>query len=233
MNYHPPRQRRSIRLPGHDYTQPGAYFITICTHQRQCLFGDVVDGALQLNELGQIVAEEWQKSAQIRREIELDDFVVMPNHLHGIIWICELETHHPTVGADGIRPAIETSPHPNPPQYSKPTSPAIDPTPNPNGSQNSDALPFRKEWADNHPPLRHSGVAPGMKPKSISSLIAGFKSIVTRRINRARNASGAPVWQRNYYERIIRDETALIAIRRYIHHNPAAWSTDQHHPNRP
>ena len=76
--------RRSIRLPGYDYCQSGAYFVTICADRRQCLFGDIVDGQMVLNQYGVIVANEWQKSSIIRREIVLDSWIVMPNHLHGI-----------------------------------------------------------------------------------------------------------------------------------------------------
>jgi len=88
--YDPSRhRRRSIRLRGYDYTQPGAYFVTICTHNREPLFGKVVAGEMVLNAWGRIVREEWFRSAEIRAEIELfpDEFVVMPNHIHGIIWI--------------------------------------------------------------------------------------------------------------------------------------------------
>ena len=81
--------RRSIRLKEYDYSQPGAYFITICTHQRENLFGEIVDGKMRINEYGQIAQEEWQKTALIRTEIDLGEFVIMPNHFHGIIWIVD------------------------------------------------------------------------------------------------------------------------------------------------
>jgi len=83
------RRRKSIRLQGWDYSEPGAYFVTICTHGRASLFGRVVEGEMVLNEYGEIVQEEWMRSAEIRAEIELfpDEFVVMPNHVHGIVWI--------------------------------------------------------------------------------------------------------------------------------------------------
>ncbi|BCX05872.1 MAG: hypothetical protein KatS3mg053_3810 [Candidatus Roseilinea sp.] len=90
--YDPTRHhRRSIRLQGYDYTQPGAYFITIVTHDRAHLFGHVVDGEMQLNAWGDIVRKEWFKTAQIRPYVQLqdDEFVVMPNHVHGIVWIVE------------------------------------------------------------------------------------------------------------------------------------------------
>lgn len=79
--------RRSIRLQGFDYTQTGAYFVTICTHRRQPIFGWVREGAVELNAVGAIAAEEWLRSAEIRAEIDLDEYIVMPNHLHGIVVI--------------------------------------------------------------------------------------------------------------------------------------------------
>jgi REP element-mobilizing transposase RayT len=102
MRYDPDRHhRRSIRLRGYDYRQPGAYFVTIVTQDRACLFGEVVGEEMHLNELGKIVWEEWFRSAEIRQEIELlpDEFVVMPNHVHGIVWIVESP-----VGAHGRAP---------------------------------------------------------------------------------------------------------------------------------
>ncbi len=175
--------RRSIRLPGYDYTHPGAYFVTICTHQRESLFGDVVDGEMRLNEFGEIVREEWFQTAKIRPNVELrdDEFVVMPNHIHGIIWIVDI------VGATR-RVAPTTTTRQVAPMASEPRGPV---------------------------------------PGSIGAIIGQFKSIVTKRINILRAAPGAPVWQRNYYEHIIRNEHALNAIRQYIHDNPARWSWDR------
>ncbi|HOK89274.1 MAG TPA: transposase, partial [Candidatus Hydrogenedentes bacterium] len=86
MKYNPDlHHRRSIRLQGYDYTQPGAYFITICTANRKCLFGEVVDCQMRLNETGRIVRDEWLQTAALRPGVVLDAFVVMPNHVHGII----------------------------------------------------------------------------------------------------------------------------------------------------
>jgi len=93
------QRRRSIRLREYDYTQPGAYFITIVAHARAMLFAEISDGKAWLNEFGRIVENEWQKSAVIRREIGLDVFVVMPNHIHGIVNII-----HADVGATGRSP---------------------------------------------------------------------------------------------------------------------------------
>ena len=83
--------RRSIRLKHYDYSQADAYFITICTYKKQHLLGEIIDGIMNLNEFGEIVEKEWLKSAEIRKNIELDAYAIMPNHLHGIIIICRGE----------------------------------------------------------------------------------------------------------------------------------------------
>ena len=177
MKYDPEKHhRRSIRLRGYDYSQAGFYFVTICCYQRQRLFGEVVDGEMQLNQYGEIVENEWTKSSVIRQEIELDEYIVMPNHFHGIVII------------------------------------------NPVGANRRSPLPST-----------HSS----MKPCSLSSLMAEFKSAVTKQINIIRNAPGTPVWQRNYYEHIIRNERSLNNIRQYIINNPLSWHQDQLHPDNP
>lgn len=176
MEHHPDRQnRRSLRLPDYDYRQVGAYFVTICAWGRECLFGDIVDGEMRLNELGRIADEEWRRTADIRDEIEMDAYVVMPNHLHGIVIITSRPDPFPSVGAHGRAPLQRP-------------------------------------------------------PKSLGSFIAGFKSSVTKRINLHRDNPGAPVWQRNYYERVIRDPDELTRIRQYIADNPALWAEDDENP---
>ena len=81
--------RRSIRLKGYDYSQAGAYFVTICVHDRECLFGEIVDGEMRMRQFGHIVAAEWIRTAELRPEIELGEYVVMPNHFHGIVLITD------------------------------------------------------------------------------------------------------------------------------------------------
>ena len=174
MRYDPTKHhRRSIRMSGYDYAEEGAYFVTVVTHQRECLFGGIADGEMRVDGYGEVVRDEWLRSVQIRREIELDAFVVMPNHLHGIVVIRD-------VGAHGRAPL---------------------------------------------PPL-----APHRPPRSLGSFVAGFKSAVTKRINEIRDAPGVPVWQRNYYEHVIRDEDDLDRVRRYIAENPLRWSEDPENP---
>ncbi|MEI7590680.1 MAG: hypothetical protein WCJ49_05150 [Deltaproteobacteria bacterium] len=91
--------RRSIRLRGYDYSQSGAYFITICTNNKRGLFGNVVDGEMVLNSVGEIVRDEWLRTEAMRYDICMDVFIVMPNHLHGIIMIGRRgELHSPVKG---------------------------------------------------------------------------------------------------------------------------------------
>jgi len=180
-----PHHRRSIRLPGYDYSAAGAYFITICTQGRECLFGQVVDGEMRLNALGEIVRAEWEKTATMRAEIEIREYVVMPNHFHAIVVI------RWDVGR-GDRPVARTE------ERSVARM-------NTNGQ------------------VRPKGPDSG----SIGALMAGFKSAVTGRINQIRKTPGAPVWQRNYYEHIIRDEQSYEKIAAYILNNPRQWEADQ------
>jgi putative transposase len=167
------RHRRSIRLQGYDYAQDGMYFFTVCTYNRQLLFGNVTNGEMTVNELGRVVCDQWCKSTDIRHEIELDTFIVMPNHAHGII-------------------ALK----------------------NPNVVRATGGLPFSSG------PSKHS----------LAAFIAGFKAAVTRHINNIRGTPEAQVWQRNYYEHVIRDEESLNRIREYILNNPAQWDTDPENP---
>ena len=170
--------RRSIRLKGYDYSQAGAYFITICTQDRACLFGDVVDGEMRLNDVGGMVHDEWLRTADMRPNVELDAFVVMPNHFHGIIIL------HP----DG-RGTLQRTPTTTVEQFGKPTS------------------------------------------NTVPTIVRLFKSASTKRINEHRGTPGVSVWQRNYYEHIIRNEESLNRIRQYIYENPARWDMDRNNPH--
>ena len=170
MSSNPNFQRRSIRLQGFDYSSSGAYFITICTQQRECFLSKIVDQEAELSNGGKIVQEVWDKLPLHYTNIELDAFVVMPNHVHGVILLGD------TVGA-GLRPALAAE-----------------------------------------------------KRSSLSKIIGSFKSFSARGINEQRSTPGVPVWQRNYYEHIIRNETSLNAIRQYILSNPAQWAFDKDNP---
>jgi REP element-mobilizing transposase RayT len=97
--------RKSVRLSGHDYSGPATYFITLCTESRECLFGQVINGEMNLNESGRIVQEAWMRSPQIRSELDLDRWIVMPDHFHGIVSIRPRCPFTAVVGATGGRPA--------------------------------------------------------------------------------------------------------------------------------
>jgi REP element-mobilizing transposase RayT len=191
MKYNPEiHHRRSIRLKGYDYSQEGLYFITICTHNRKCLFGEITDGKMILNEIGKIVENEWIKSAEIRAEIEIHAYCIMPNHFHAIAEIVAVDTYNDgtTVGANGIRP-----------YYIRPY-----------------IRPYDRKGVC-HTPLRSPS-------KTIGALVRGFKSAVTKQI-------GFNVWQRNYFENIIRDWKSYQTITEYIINNPAKWENDKFYGN--
>lgn len=180
MKYNPEvHHRRSIRLKGYDYTQPGAYFVTICTYQRMHAFGEVVDSKMILNNAGKIARDEWFKTTELRPYVKLyeDEFVTMPNHIHGIIWI----NHN--VGA--LRRNAQSRAE----QRSAPTE----------------------------------TVAPG----SLGAIVRAYKSAVTYAVNNAQNQRGAVLWQRNYYEHIIRNDREINNIRWYIANNPLNWQWDR------
>jgi len=195
MRFDPDRHhRRSIRLPGYDYRQAGAYFVTICTYRRELLFDDPL--------LCQVAEAMWQRIPRHFPHVQLDAWVVMPNHLHGILII----TDHPCRG--------EASQATGSPAKPLPISTAgfVDET------ASGDASPL---------PQRPTGVQPG----SLGAIVGNFKAVAARRINRLRNEPGLPVWQRNYYEHVVRDERTLNAIRQYIADNPARWAWDTYNPS--
>ena len=163
MKYDPDKHhRRSIRLKGYDYTQNGAYFVTICTWHRQNLFGDIVSGEMQLSRNGEIIESYWDNLIKHHRHVELDQFVIMPNHVHGIILLAEHQ-----VIANGL----------------------------------SDGLNKLR-------PQRHG----------LPEIIRGFKTFSARSINRHHKLTGVSVWQRDYYEHIIRNYKRLI---RFVVTNPS------------
>jgi REP element-mobilizing transposase RayT len=211
--------RRSIRLKGYDYAQPGAYFITLCTHERACLFGEVTDGHLRLNDYGRVVAETWEWLAEQYRYVELDEWVVMPNHMHGILVIVG-DASSPNGNAagprrGGSRPApTDAGPQPTP-MDGEPQPAPTDAGPQPT------------------PPDAESQPAPAEgqpKRKPLGQLIGAFKTVSAKRINALRGTPAAPVWQRNYYEHVVRNERELRAIRRYIANNPLKWTLDRDNP---
>ena len=178
MKYHPEKHhRRSIRLKDYDYTQGCAYCVTICTHERECLFDDA--------GLRRIAEKCWLDLPRHFPNLVLDEWVVMPNHLHGIIVLGD----HPRKGEAFPLASWDGG----------------------GGPAEGDAVGGQVH-AGNASPLQ--APAPHLEAHSLGAIVGNFKSVTARRINAARNVTGAPVWQRNYYEHIIRDNTDLSGFAR-------------------
>lgn len=198
MKYNPAiHHRRSIRLKEYDYSQTGAYFITACTQNRECMFGEIEDGKMRLNEAGLMVLHWYDKLENKFTGVQRDEFVCMPNHIHFIINL---------VGAD---PCV----CPNSPVGA---DPCVCPNPNSNPGQN---------------PGRTHGSAP-TGHINIPTIVQWFKTMTTNEYIRGVKQNGwrpfpGKLWQRNYWERVLRDETELNTIREYINNNPARWELDK------
>jgi REP element-mobilizing transposase RayT len=179
-----PHQRRSIRLPEYDYSQEGAYFVTIITQDRKCLFGEVIEREMVLNDVGKMVEQVWKDIPKRFPSVNVDTYMVMPNHIHGIIVI--EQTYIKEMYEHGLSSGVRAT-HASPLQTTRPKGP---------------------------------------KPKSIGAIVGSFKSAATNRINKTFNTLGEPVWQRNYYERIVRNEREHQAVYDYILTNPQNWAED-------
>jgi putative transposase len=170
MTYDPEiHHRRSIRLQGYDYSQPGSYYITICTQAKEHLFGRVVEGQMHRNEMGNYVAFCWEWLAWRYAYVDLDEWIVMPNHLHGIIVITDRDASGKTGGGSRTAPT---------------------------------------------------------RRKPLGRLVGAFKTVSTDRINERRGTPARFLWQRDFYDHIIRDDDELNKIREYIRTNPLRWNTD-------
>jgi len=203
MNQYNPNihHRKSIRLKGYDYTQAGLYFITICCQDRACRFGSVENGEMKLNEYGQIAHFEWMKTPVIRPNVELGEFIVMPNHIHGIVRLLGRgELHSPD--ERGI--------------YDIPQ-----PSDNGGETQPSDNEGETQQF-DNEGVFKTPLRSPS---QSVGAIVRGYKSSVTKQLGLL--GFTEKLWQRNYYEHIIRNEQSYQTISEYIMNNPAKWQDDK------
>ncbi|HJC94020.1 MAG TPA: transposase [Candidatus Phocaeicola excrementigallinarum] len=170
--------RKSIRLPEYDYSAEGFYFITICTQEKRCAFGKIVDKEMVLNKAGKIVKDEWLRTIEIRKDdVTLHEFIVIPNHFHAIVQICR--------GVSNTPENIHKDNHIN------------------------DCKCIQGVFDT---PLQSPS-------KSLGAIVRGFKSAVSRQL-------GHSVWQRNYYEHIIRNQRSYEMIAGYILNNPYVWEKD-------
>jgi REP element-mobilizing transposase RayT len=166
MEYDPQiHHRRSIRLQGYDYSQAGLYFITICCQNRECLLGEMVNGEMICNDAGEMVQTAWNDLSNHYGHIKLDTFIIMPNHIHGIIALTNVRA--------GFKPA------------------------------------------------------PTGKRHGLSEIVRALKTFSARHTNETRNTPGTKLWQRNYWEHIIRNENEYRRISEYITHNPTKWEQDK------
>jgi putative transposase len=180
--------RKSIRLQGYDYSQAGAYFVTIVTHQRECLFGKITNEEMLLNDFGKIADECWRAIPEHFLNVELGAYVIMPNHVHGVVVICDDKFPSNSGSGDDVgRGAALLRPY----------------------DRNDHKI--------------------NVKPGSLGVIVRSYKSAVSYRINKEYNATG--IWQRNYYEHIIRNADEANRIHLYIEANPAQWDTDDENPS--
>lgn len=201
--------RQSIRLRGYDYASAGAYFITVCTRNRECLFGEVLDGEMQLNDAGWIVRQAWEGLPQRFPSIALDACVVMPNHVHGIV----------IVGAQFIAPKFSAS---------QSIAPDV------SGVDHSHPVAGNRVGVDrdgiNRDAVNRGVMNQGAmnRAPTLGEIVWTFKAVSAREIRR----NNPPVlpWQRNYYEHIIRDDEELNRVRQYIADNPMCWGIDRENP---
>jgi REP element-mobilizing transposase RayT len=176
--------RRSIRLKGYDYSQAGMYFVTIVTQGQEALFGEVVEGEMRLNRLGEIVQKWWGFLPDHFPDIELGAFVIMPNHVHGIIIL--------------------------------------------HGGRGTVPVPRNEETAQlgGKNQSKEGGETPPLRERTLGQIVAYFKYQSTKEINALRGGPAAKIWQRNYYEHILRNQQDLELTWLYIESNPARWETD-------
>jgi len=178
MTYNPAiHNRHSIRLQGYDYTQSGAYFITINTYKKEHLFGEIVDGVVQLTPIGKIAFEQWEKIPANFPNVLLDAFVIMPNHMHGIVVITEGEV------VEGKGKAFDY-------RFSENNRTSLNNPFNLNSSEKlgSNALPIQKTT----PPRL------GSTPGSLPAIVQNYKSVTSRKINKLMKTPGTTIWHRNF-----------------------------------
>ena len=229
MQYNPRiHHRRSIRLKGYDYSQAGLYFITICCQNMVCRFGTIKNEQMILNGFGQIANNNWLALSERFPNITLDVFQIMPNHMHGIIILNDV------VGA-GLAPA-QNAPAPN--------------TPNPNQTNSNQTNPEDQNPEDqNTANFVGAGLAPAQNTDAqtqatmpcetraeanpaptIGDIVGAYKSLVANgclEIYKSNNQMMGKLWQRDYYEHIIRNEQSYQTISHYIINNPANWNGDK------
>jgi putative transposase len=241
MKYDPVKHhRRSIRLKGYDYARRGAYFVTLCVQNRECALGEIVGGEMHPNRAGRMIEKWWLELNHKFAAVDTDEYVIMPNHFHGIVIIVNPA---PTIGADfgavgadlRVGPVTDVG-----------AVVGADLCVGPVTDVRADLRvgPVTDVGAIVGADLR-VGPAPGLDlvqsehvGSPLPTIVQWFKTMTTNEYIREVKQSGWPpfpgkFWQRNYYEHIVRDEADLARIRAYLQNNPAKWALDQLHPAAP
>jgi putative transposase len=218
MAYDPQKHhRRSIRLKGYDYTRPGAYFVTICTHDRSNVLGEIVNGKMQLSPIGQVAHDFWGWVSDHFSNVEVTPFIVMPNHVHAIITIYE----HSRTGVVSSPPEGDTAPEGGRGVVSTPHGVNAAPE----GGRDVVSTP--------HEGYAAAGGRETLPLPDLRQIIGYYKYQTTKQINAKFGNPGMRFWQRNYYERVVRDQEELRRFSEYILSNPQRWETDLLHPSSP
>lgn len=206
-----PFHRHSIRLPGHDYSEVGSYFVTLLTHDREPILGKVVDSEVHLSDAGLIVWEVWKSIPKKYPQIDIDTAVVMPNHFHAIITINDdskvgdLDVRATYIGSHFDESDVRV-----------------------NDVRAIHELPLRKtdDMIDesNHNSDTSKETNRITRRRMILPKVIGYLKMQTgKQINLLKNTPGQPVWHRNYYEHIILNDKEFADISDYIEYNPANW----------
>ena len=217
----------SNRLRGWDYARNGHYYITMVTAGRKRLFGEIVNGEMVLNEWGQIVYDEFFKSFEMRDELFLGEFVLMPDHLHAIVILDKTKCMDVGACGDGSHGDVSFGPvephgRASLPQ-SQPQTQQTQPTPIPTPQRTCAPTPLMPTQFQR-------------QPQYISSFVAGFKSATVKRIDdwidanqptMAKFNKNNPLWQSNYYDHIIRDVIEYQYIAEYLVRNPMEWNDEE------
>lgn len=174
------RSRRSVRLPGYDYSRVGMYFVTICADQRRCIFGDIRRNTAVLSQIGEVVSSCWREIPCHFPHVKVETYVVMPNHVHGIL----------TIQSKGPSATLLNKTARGMESFGKPT------------------------------------------PGSIPTIVRSFKAAASRHARESGLVAGEPIWQRGYYEHVLRNTREYIEATNYILLNPARWADDEDNRNK-
>ncbi|MEA2096241.1 MAG: transposase [Candidatus Cloacimonadota bacterium] len=225
------KRKNSLRLESYDYSWSGAYFITICSYKREEIFGEIENGLMHLNNAGNIINDCWYQIPKNYEKIKLDDFVIMPNHIHGIIWIVGAIHESPEKNqmiheSPIVKRKIHESPDATQAIHESPKvkrkiheSPRLKETILESSKDNS---------SQNKGVIRELPLRIERRKMKISKIIGRFKMNSSKLINDIHNSKGYHVWQRSYYDHIIRNKNDLNNKKQYIQNNPSNWEIDEY-----